>query len=182
MQLTTRTKAITTLTLVLLMGGFLTADYLHRNTVSGNVTNGGVMKAEAADVRETAESMGLELSTASEPTFLGQIEGTDGSFVVLHNGDRAGSVTWIDSPNVKTQFITLKDALLESFSPDLQDLKDVTEQEAGKPVRNMLSFRDSSLSEDMLVFIRVRERLLEFHVTAGGEDTMNALIAELTTN
>jgi hypothetical protein len=188
MTLSTRTKGLTALALVLVLGGLATADYLATDSgflgsIGGGATDvTGVAKAQAADIRQLVTAMGLEATSTSEATFLSQIAEDDTEAIaVLKDGDRAGAIAWIDSPDVKNHFLSLKDGLLGSFSADLTDLKDVTEQEPGKPVRNMLSFKDPALSEERLVFVRVRERLLEFHITAGGEDTMNALLEELTT-
>ncbi len=187
MTLSSRTKGITTAALVLVLGGLAAADYVATGSgfigsLGGNTEVTGVAKAQAADVRQLVNAMELEATSTDEPTFLSQIaEDETESIAILKDGDRAGAIAWVDSPEVKTYFLSLKDGLLGSFSPDLTDLKDVTEQEPGKPVRNMLSFKDPALSEERLVFVRVRERLLEFHITAGGEDTMNALIEQLTT-
>ncbi len=186
MTLSSRTKGLTAAALVLVLGGLATADYLATEgsflgSIGGNTDVTGVAKAQAADIRQMVNAMELEATNTNEATFLSQIADDTEAIAVLKDGDRAGAIAWIDSPDVKTHFLSLKDGLLGSFSADLTDLKDITEQEPGKPVRNMLSFKDPALSEEHLVFVRVRERLLEFHIASGSEEIMNTLINELTT-
>ena len=100
--------------------------------------------------------------------------------VVLKDGDRAGSVTWVESPQVKFFFIGLKEALISAFSANVKSLTDMTLQEVGKPVRNVLTFEDRALGEEAFAFVRVRERLFEFHIAKAQEASMQALIGALT--
>jgi len=102
------------------------------------------------------------------------------TLTLLQNGDRTGSVTWIDSGDVKTYFISLKEGLLAAFSPKVQDLNDETVEGDNQPVRNILTFYDPALSEERLTFVRVRERLYEFHTVLGKEQQMTAVINALT--
>ncbi len=194
--MTNQSKIITIAVLVVVLGAIAGADYLLTNdSLSARLATIGAEPTETpnADVKKVAKSSGpvvqtvladagLEVTTSEEPTFLGQIvkEGLT-SITVLKDGDRAGSVTWVESPEVKSTFIALKDGLLESFSAGLRDLKDTTEQEVGRPVRAVLRFTDPALSDEELVFVRVRERLFEFHIAPVAEDTMNDLIEALTT-
>lgn len=193
-----RSKVIVTAVLLLVIAGIAGTDYAMtgkslpaRLTMTGEETttppaksgqtNGPVAKSSGPAVQSVLTEAGLEITNSAEPTFLSQIvkKGLT-SVTVLKDGDRAGSVTWIESPDVKDSFIALKDGLLESFSAKLHDLKDTTEQNAGHPVRNILRFSDPALSDEPLAFVRVRERLFEFHIAPGSEDAMNALIDALT--
>ncbi len=63
----------------------------------------------------------------------------------------------------------------------MTDLKDETLRSDTGLVRNYLTFLDPSLSTERLIFVRVRERLYEFHVVTGKEEVMNILIQSLTT-
>lgn len=188
-----RFKLITTALLLLVLGGIAGTDYLltsdslsARLGMNGEgavdaLIPGKVAKSSGAAVQTVIANAGLEVTTSEEPTFLSQMIDTGlTSVTVLRDGDRAGSVTWIESPEVKTLFIALKDGLLESFSAGLHDLKDTTEQEVGHPVRNILRFTDPALSDEELVFVRVRERLFEFHIAPNAKDTMNELMEALT--
>lgn len=190
-----RLKLIITGVLLLVLAGMASADYLMTGTslparlaMNGEETTDApkndttpVAKSSGPAVQTVLTEAGLEVTASEEPTFLSQIikKGLT-SVTVLKDGDRAGSITWSESPDVKDSFIALKDGLLESFSAGLRDLKDTTEQEPGHPVRNILRFTDPALSDEELVFVRVRERLFEFHIAPGSEDTMNALIDALT--
>jgi hypothetical protein len=197
MTMSNRTKLIVTAVLLLVLAGMAGIDYwmtgtslsarlaltgeeLPENT-ENKPENTPVAKSSGPAVKTVMSEAGLEVTASDEPTFLSQIinEGLT-SVTVLKDGDRAGSVTWIESPDVKDEFIALKDGLLESFSAGLHDLKDTTEQEPNRPVRNVLRFTDPALSDEELVFVRVRERLFEFHLAPGSEETMNALIDALT--
>lgn len=196
--MTPRNKLIVTVTLLVLLGGLGAADYLYQGgEYAGSVTDGepvdggtpadlppgAVAKNSGPDVEEVIVEQRLEADETDDLSLLAQVV-TDGTEVmnmaILQDGDRAGSVTWVETGDVKTHFIALKDALLTSFSPDMRDLRDETVTEAGKPVRNILTFLDPSLSEERIVFVRVRERLFEFHLADGKEETMNAFIEALT--
>jgi len=100
--------------------------------------------------------------------------------VLLFNGDRAGLLSWIETPNVKEVFMALKESLSTLFSPDVRDLLDEVQSPEGKPPRNFLTFLDPSLSEERFVFVRIRERLYEFHISPGKDEMMYQLVEELT--
>lgn len=194
--MTYRSKIIVTLALLLLLGGLGAADmFLSGDQLSADVTpqigsqnqlppvqdpqntqnNGqGVAKRQAADVGLVLTSNGFETAASADRSMLEQIVGTGSNAVkalsILKNGDRIGAVIWADSPDVKSSFSSLKDALLASFSPQVKDLEDSTIANPGQPVINKLTFQDPGLSEERLTFIRIGERLLEFH-TAKGKET-----------
>lgn len=194
--MTTRTKAISTAALLLVLVGLGTADYLSNGRLPANITDTGsgstsvssdssagpVAKADGIDVAKALAELGYETQASTDLSMIAQVvTGQPETLVLLKNSDRVGSVTWIDSPQVKTFFISLKEGLLSAFSPNVQDLRDETLQGDGQPVRNILTFLDPTLSEERLVFVRVRERLYEFHIAAGKDTEMNALIEVLTT-
>lgn len=199
-----RNKLIITLALLVLLGGLGAADYWYQGgEFTGSVADdgtttppddniipdpdvppGAVTKNTGPSVEEVIAEQGLTSESTSDLSLLAQVV-TDGtplnSMAILSNGDRAGSVTWVETGDVKTHFIALKDALIGSFSPDMSDLRDETIQQPGEPVRNVLTFIDPSLSEERIVFVRVRERLFEFHLAEGKEETMHTFIQALTT-
>lgn len=100
--------------------------------------------------------------------------------VLLLDGDRAGLVAWIETPDVKQVFLVLKDSLATLFSPEVRDLLDEMQAPAGKPPRNFLTFLDPSLSEERFVFVRIRERLYEFRIAPGKDEAMYQLVEALT--
>jgi hypothetical protein len=199
--MTPKSKIITTVTLLVVLTGLGTADYFYggdnffasiNDTGSTSSENGSepamelppgaVIKNNGPTLEQTLDKMGLEATESSELSLLAQVViNTDvKTEAILKDGDRAGSVAWVESGNVKTDFSNLKESLLGSFSSKMRDLKDETTLEPGKPVRNVLSFWDPGLSEEKIIIVRIRERLYEFHVSEGQEETMNMLIDELT--
>lgn len=202
--MTPRNKLIVTTVLLLVLSGLGAADYYYSgNEYSAQLNGdggdtpsstppaettlppGAVAKNSGPEVATVISAEGLTTSESSDLSLLSQVvtgEASVESLAVLSEGDRAGSVTWVQTGDVKTIFISLKEALLSSFSSEVRDLRDETVQEAGKPVRNILTFFDPSLSEERIVFVRVRERLYEFHIATGKEETMNGVIEGLTGN
>lgn len=100
--------------------------------------------------------------------------------VLLKEGDRAGLFAWTDSPQVKIYFLALKEALHSTFSPQMRNLVDETQEREGKPVRSLLTFLDPAIDSERIVFVRVRERLYEFHVAEGKDDAIFDLMEALT--
>lgn len=203
--MTTKAKAISTGALLVVLAGLGAADYVSNNglpaslsgtgsgstvssasTVVENPTATGattpVAKQPGVNVDVALKAMGYDTQSSTDLSMIAQVvTGQPQTLVLLKNSDRVGSVTWIDSSQVKTFFISLKEGLLSAFSPNVQDLRDETLQGEGQPVRNILTFKDPALSEERLVFVRVRERLYEFHVASGKDAEMQQVIDALTT-
>jgi len=146
---------------------------------------GGTPKQEGANVGKILAEQKFEIEPLAESIFLARIiPPEDGvkvtGAILLENGDRAGVLAWTDSPHVKLYFMALKEALHQSFSPAVQDLVDETQRQEGKPVRNFLSFLDTGISEERVVFVRVRERLYEMHIAPGKDERMFGLLDRVT--
>jgi hypothetical protein len=146
---------------------------------------GGVRKVEGPDVGAVLGQLQFEAQAIGEPIFLSRIippeDGTTVTgAVLLKEGDRAGVLAWADSPKIKLYFLALKEALHESFTPAVRDLVDETQRREGKPTRNFLSFTDPGISEERIVFVRVRERLYEVHIAEGKDELMFGLIDALS--
>jgi len=122
---------------------------------------------------EETDQRSLLSAVVKDPSFVS-------TRVLLLNGDRAGLLAWIETPDVKQVFFVLKDSLATLFSPEVRDLLDEIQSPAGKPPRNFLTFLDPALSEERFVFVRVRERLFEFHIAPGKDETMYKLVEALT--
>ena len=153
-------------------------------STTSQATNGGVSKQGGVNVEEIITANGLEAKESSDPSMIGQVVGTAlpiSTHSILKDGDRAGAIIWIQSPDSKMYFFSLKDALLAAFTPAIQDLRDEILTEPGMPIRNILTFSDTGLSEERLTFVRVRERLYEFHTVTGKESVMEPLIEAITT-
>ncbi len=148
-----------------------------------NGADGGVRKKPGPDVVATAQARGFAVTDTSDTFLLTKIlpPGTMlPSHTLLQENDRVGALAWVDSPDVKRTLRILREHLRSSFSAGLQHLIDETQSEPGKPPRDILSFRDPAILGERVVFARVRERLYEFHVTAGKEAAVDGLLNTLT--
>lgn len=181
--------AVTSLFILVLITLGLGEAYVLQRKLNASLTDDPaagvtVVKAQSPDVEDVIQSSGgWTMQTTSEPTLLENIVPTGAAFeriALLHNGQYAGTLTWTTSPDVKTIFMELKEALLPSFSTNVTGLRDITEQQPGYPVRNVLTFRDPELGQDAFLLIRVRDRLYEAHMAAGKEQEMNLLMEKLS--
>ncbi|MFH0770442.1 MAG: hypothetical protein V1926_03620 [Candidatus Peregrinibacteria bacterium] len=151
--------------------------------ISGPPTSSaGVTIASGPDIPSILAERQIVSQETTEVTLMGKV--ITGSpvmaKVLLTNGDRAGLIAWTESPGVKLFFMAIKEALQKSFSAEVTDLIDESQQQPGKPVRNILTFRDPAFGEERFAFVRVRERLYEFHIAPGKDDVIFALIEALT--
>ena len=149
----------------------------------GNVNGPGVAKQRGPDVYDILNAQGIVTETTREQSLLRRVipdQVAVDARVVLKDNDRLAFFSWVESADVKTYFSALKEALQESFSPDIADLVDETQEREGKPVRSVLSFTDPAIHEDRLLFIRTRQRLYEFHVAPGKEEPIQVLMDALT--
>lgn len=144
---------------------------------------GAVVKKSGLDPLSIAAQRGFTVEETDQKSLLSAVV-RDPSLVttrvLLLNGDRAGLLSWIETPDVKEVFLVLKESLSTLFSPEVRDLLDELQSPPGSPPRNFLTFLDPSLSEERFVFVRVRERLFELHIAPGKDDVMYPLMEELT--
>lgn len=147
-------------------------------------TPGGVRKQEGPKIETILGQTGWEFKAIKEPLFLSKIippeESQVTGTVLLKNGDRIGAIAWVESPKIKLYFIALKEALHSSFTPEIKDLVDETQHREGKPPRNLLTFLDTGINEERIVFVRVRSRLFEIHIADGNKKALFDLIDKLT--
>ena len=139
--------------------------------------------AKAPNILEILVSEQYKFQHSDEQNLLSMIikDGTTvQSRALIKNSDRAGFVAWAESPKVKIYFLSLKEALHVSFTPQGKDLIDETQKREGRAERNLLSFYDPGIGEERLVFVRVRNRLFEFHLAKNHEDEMFDMIEKLT--
>lgn len=151
--------------------------------LAATVTEAGIVKNNGPTVGEVLKSLGIETTASSTQSLLARIAGETGkvqSMVLLKNNDRIASFSWMESPDVKRTFSALKDALHSSFSGTVTDLTDEVRTTPDRPVSNFLTFRDTGIDPERLVFLRVRERLYELHVADGKEVEVNALLEALS--
>ncbi len=102
------------------------------------------------------------------------------TMVLLQNNDRVALFSWLESADAKSVFTALKQAQQEQFSPQLEDLVDETRTSEDGPPVDFLSFTDPAISPEKVIFVRVRNRLYEFHVAGMGSETIDRLIEELS--
>ncbi|KKW39627.1 MAG: hypothetical protein UY85_C0001G0026 [Candidatus Peribacteria bacterium GW2011_GWB1_54_5] len=152
---------------------------------SASSVGGGIRKIEEPNVLEilTVEQFNFA-DPARERSLLEQIipsgVATVQAKVLVKDGDRIGLIAWADSPQVKIYLLALKEALHSTFSPEMRDLVDEAQEREGKALRNLLTFLDPAINEERVVFIRIRERLYEFHVAEGKDAVVFDLIETLT--
>lgn len=144
---------------------------------------GGVTKNNGPEVVDAFASQSIEVAPPTQQSILERIVGTGKnvrSAVLLKGEDRIAFFSWMESPDVKTYFQALKDALHASFTPAVTDLRDEARVSSDRPVANFLTFRDTGIDPERLLFVRVRERLFEVHVTDGKEKEVDALMEALS--
>lgn len=145
--------------------------------------SGGVRKNDGPNVEKTLGLRGFSITDTSGKIILDSVV-TGGDTVeskaLLLDNDRAGAIAWVSSPDVKKHYLVLKEALHSAFTPEVQDLLDETQRRENHPTRNLLTFYDPGLLPERVVFVRVRERLYEFHVAEGASDEIFNLIEDLT--
>jgi|GEM_PF-1566356 len=179
-------KLLTACGFVLILVSLSASDWhLTKNVIvlpSSESSSTGTLEP-GADVLAILKKNNYETQTSREENILSSIVPENipvVAHVLLLNGDRVGFIAFADSPDVKSYFNALKSALQKAFSKDLKELRDEKERREGKPTRDILTFRDPAIHSERLVFIKVRTRIYEVHVTDGNEVSMNALLEELT--
>jgi len=145
---------------------------------------GGVRKATGPNVLQALVSNAFTFDDTRERFVLKKVlEGSSDTITMkslLIKGDRAGAIGWVSSPNVKKHYLVLKEALHSAFTPEVKDLLDETQRRENHPTRNLLTFLDPGILPERVVFVRVRERLYEFHIAEGASNAIFNLIEDLT--
>ena len=136
------------------------------------------------DVEAIIADRGLaSLVSATEKSLLEQVGQTTAKVEtrsLIAGNDRIGSITWVTDGNVKNVFAALKQALLQSFSPNVQGLRDEKEERSGFQARTILTFLDPKLSSERFLFVQSGENLYEFHIVPGREQAFYDLTDALT--
>ena len=132
-------------------------------------------------LEELFQTFGLTSVQTSEKSLLSELPeaGTPSSTVLLKNNDRAMFFAMTELSSAKEVFTSLKAMLQHRFSENIRNLRDETlSPDDGAPM-NILSFDDPGLSSEHLVFVRVRSRIYELHVSATEQNFLDAFIAAL---
>ncbi|MEK7218389.1 MAG: hypothetical protein AAB728_02895 [Patescibacteria group bacterium] len=149
----------------------------------GTAVRQGVGKQAGPGVEDVFSTLTIETAATRETGLIPRIVPDPQNVrtrVLLRENDRLAFACWVEGPRVKAYFNAIKEALHASFSPRMTGLKDQTFAEPGKPVVNFLTFRDPAIAPERIVFLRVRERLFEFHVEEGKDADIAALLTELS--
>jgi hypothetical protein len=153
------------------------------DAVIGDTSLPPIRRKPGPDVIAVATAHDFSAVTGDEATLLERV--LPAAFpvnkrVLLQDNDRASSLAWIESGQVRDIFTNVKKELRQSFSANVKDLIDERQTERGKPPRDVLSFVDPAIHTDRVLIVRVRQRLYEFHITAGKEPAIDRLIDALT--
>ncbi len=144
---------------------------------------GGVLRPTGPNVFDILSGLDVTAQNTREESLLKRLiprQSAVEARVILKGDDRLAYFAWNESADAKVYFTALKEALKTSFSSELQDLVDETQEREGKPVRNVLSFLDPAIHTERLLFVRVRQRIYEFHVAPGREAEIQGLMDALT--
>lgn len=143
-----------------------------------------VPRSVGPDVVKIVTDAGMTATeAASEQSLLAQVGNTQATVqtrVLLSGNDRIGSISWVTDGNVKPVFQALKQALLASFSTEVQGLRDEKEERSGFQTRTILTFLDPKLSAERFLFLQSGENLYEMHISPGKEEVFYGLVDALT--
>jgi hypothetical protein len=156
------------------------------STATGSVQTSSqssiITKEQSIDVLAAAQQNNIETFDTTETFFLPSIvlNETVNTRSLVNQNDRLGSIAWFESSDVKQYYLALKESLHSNFTTAVQDLQDETIRRAGNPVINQLTFYDAGISNERLVFLRVRDRLYELRVVVGKEQMVQPFIDALS--
>ncbi|PIR52616.1 hypothetical protein COU76_05495 [Candidatus Peregrinibacteria bacterium CG10_big_fil_rev_8_21_14_0_10_49_10] len=160
-------------------------EHTESSTSSATSSQSQATEPQGPDVLKLLAAEGISLTDSTkEHSLIEQVIPADvatiHTFILMKDNDRIGLMAWADSPQVTAYFLGLKEALHSTFSTEMHDLIDEVQEQPGKPPRTLLTFIDPRINEDRVVFVRIRQRLYEFHVAAGKDDVVFELIEALT--
>lgn len=144
---------------------------------------GTVSKRSGASLEEIFQDLNITATDTDQDSLLSRIVGNTASVhtqVLLKDNDRILLFSWVENPNVKEEFQAIKDTLHDAFSPNVSNLKDVTETPSDGPPRNILSFKDPAINDERIIFLRIRQRLYELHVADGKDADAESLLSSLS--
>lgn len=144
-----------------------------------------VPRMAGPDILALIEEAGLTATASStEQSLLAQVSpqasATVQTRVLLLGNDRIGAIAWMEDGDAKTLFLALKQALLASFSPQVQGLRDEKIERQGFMTHTLLTFIDPALSTERFLFTQFGQDLVEMHVVPGRENVAYDLIERMT--
>lgn len=142
--------------------------------------------SDQKDVLKIAEEMGYESATVSdlEISFMTKLlprtsSNALRSVVLMDEGDRLAAVWWEEGNGAASRFHKLKKQLYRIISSDAREIVDENIAQEGYEEIDLLAFTDPNLFEGRLVFARVGERVLEFHVGVDKEELIINILWEI---
>ncbi len=157
-------------------------------TTSSSSSRAGVKKGTSTrkrteiDIPATLSSLGLSQIDTQEMSILSRAVPPHIAVttkVLLKDNDRSALFAWTESADSKTLFGQLKQSLQLSFSPQVHDVQDERVEPDTGTSYDILRFTDEIISPESIIFLRVRSRIYELHVTSGQQPTIDQLIAAL---
>lgn len=178
-------KWLTTIGFVILLLGIGTSDALLTKStlvLQATETNDELQQLDP-DIQAVLRAQGLILTETGEQSLLGSVSQQRDSVqsgIILRRNDRFAFMAWTESKDARPLFVALKEALHQSFSREVTDLRDEVQVRDSHPPRAILTFLDPAIHEERITFVRIRGRLYEFHIPAGKEQEVQGLIDALT--
>jgi hypothetical protein len=143
---------------------------------------GNVSKRSGASLEDVFKDQNIEATDTDQGSLLSRIVGSATSVhtqVLLKDNDRILLFSWVENPEVKEEFQAIKDTLHDAFSANVSNLEDISQTPSDGPPYNLLSFKDPAISDERIIFLRIRQRLYELHVADGKDTDAESLIAAL---
>jgi hypothetical protein len=150
---------------------------------SSSASAQGILPQSGPDVFDVLNDFSITTQSTQEESLIAKVVKDAAPIetrVLLKDNDRIAFLAWVQTPQVKQIFANLKEGLHTSFSDQLTDLVDETQERPSKPIRNVVSFLDPAIHDERLLFIRVRQRLFEFHIAPGKEEVVQQVMEGLT--
>ena len=101
------------------------------------------------------------------------------SVVLMRDDDRVAAAFWFSDPDTEGSMDTLTAYVFDLFSEDVQRLIDKPIHREGFALIDLLAFTDPALSEERMVFAKIRDSLYEFHVAEENEGWVQELLLEI---
>lgn len=143
----------------------------------------GIGRQLSPVVGDVLQGQGIVTQPSDRPSLIERtLQGQEPvtTVILLKENDRLGLLSWVESPRSKNLFSALREALLNTLSPSVQDLRDERLTPQDRPPRTELSFLDPTLSEEKITLIRIRDRIYELHVAEGKVEAVAGLMEALT--
>jgi len=101
------------------------------------------------------------------------------SVVLMRDDDRVAAAFWFSDPDAKGLMDMLTAYTFDLLSKDVQRLTDEPIHRNGFAPIDLLAFTDPALSEERMVFAKIRDSLYEFHVSEEKEGWVQGLLLEI---